>query len=457
MLSGARTGSYRDHWATSESALRFLEKLPAPEIVATETVSGTPYRISVPNNDSDKAGREWSAGRPFDPASIRTMKLVVPREMANPNNGCGRHVYYLWKLPAEQESVLIAIRRLASFLHTFGWGTDMAFADFLVFDGGQRQELLSNQHFSVHLPGQGGALQSVPITGYLEDLLSAYVRSCSRMSKGGVDPAIRATRYGQQRYQRRGLAGAPVARFLLRQLNDSEKWFSTPWALGLKVAAWMRHRTANALREEGYPEGFINGYVLGHGEGHDRHISFVPIPTIRQTNADGAIRRVMVVEPPDADGSISHFLQWKLTPSDLWMLQNGGTRRPVCSLTEAPENDLVLPRYLDVRAVWRSVTPVVLHGYNSEHRKFSLKKTEQLLLQAFEKSGYSRESIAELSFQAAPFWAGTEGAMAIRVPEHLRQWPRYHATVRFHNPVAGPVLAGIGRHYGIGLFAAPLQ
>jgi CRISPR-associated protein Csb2 len=26
--------------------------------------------------------------------------------------------------------------------------------------------------------------------------------------------------------------------------------------------------------------------------------------------------------------------------------------------------------------------------------------------------------------------------------------------VRFRNPVMGPVLAGIGRHYGIGLFAA---
>jgi CRISPR-associated protein Csb2 len=63
-------------------------------------------------------------------------------------------------------------------------------------------------------------------------------------------------------------------------------------------------------------------------------------------------------------------------------------------------------------------------------------------------------SIAGLCFQSAPFWAGAEDALAMRVLEHLGKWPRYHVAVRFSEPVTGPVLAGIGRHYGIGLFAA---
>jgi CRISPR-associated protein Csb2 len=79
------------------------------------------------------------------------------------------------------------------------------------------------------------------------------------------------------------------------------------------------------------------------------------------------------------------------------------------------------------------------------------------LYQAFEKSGYSRQSITELFFQPAPLWAGTECALALRVPEHLAKWPRYHISVRFREPVVGPVLAGIGKHYGIGLFAAPRE
>ena len=33
--------------------------------------------------------------------------------------------------------------------------------------------------------------------------------------------------------------------------------------------------------------------------------------------------------------------------------------------------------------------------------------------------------------------------------------PRYHIAVHFRDLVTGPVLAGIGRHYGVGLFASP--
>lgn len=45
--------------------------------------------------------------------------------------------------------------------------------------------------------------------------------------------------------------------------------------------------------------------------------------------------------------------------------------------------------------------------------------------------------------------------MQLRVPEHLKKWPRYHVAIGFRDPIVGPVLIGIGRHYGIGLFAAP--
>ena len=228
----------------------------------------------------------------------------------------------------------------------------------------------------------------------------------------------------------------------------------------MKVAAWMRHAVAEALRQEQYAEEFINSYVLGHGDGHAAHMSFIPVPNIGTIYPDGAIRRVMVLEPSEGTGDVAALLQLKLSPSVLHRLveNGGGPRRtePVCQLVEA-QDDKIWPYYFRSSSFWHSVTPVVLHGYNSEHGKFSLKKTEQLLYQAFEKSGYSRQSITELFFQPAPLWAGTECALALRVPEHLAKWPRYHISVRFREPVVGPVLAGIGKHYGIGLFAAPRE
>jgi CRISPR-associated protein Csb2 len=454
LLAGARTGSYRRHWIAAESALRFLEALPAPEIVACDVTTPGSYRIAVPNNDTDGAGREWSAGRQFDLASIRTMKTVMPYETPSSTNG-GPHVYYLWQFPADKEAIA-AFQKTASFLHTFGWGIDMAYADSFVLEEEGRRALVSNPGFSLHTPSNfGNKLLDVPIPGYLDDLVVSYVRSCNRLSKSGVDPAIRSTHFGQQRYRRNGSAVGPSARFLLRQVDDSDRWYTVPWVSAMKVAAWMRHAAAEALRQEGYEEQFINSYILGHGTGHGKHISFVPVPTVRAGSSDGAVRRVMVVEPADADGSVTTLLQQKLVSSELMMLAPDGSSTPACSLADVLRDDRVFPLYHNANTRWQSVTPVVLHGYNSERRKFSLKKTEQLLYQAFEKAGHSKQSIAELYFQPAPFWSGTEGATAIRVPQHLRQWPRYHVAVRFSTPVHGPVLVGIGRHYGIGLFAAP--
>jgi len=459
LVAGAKTGVYRQQWPVIEPVLRALEQLPPPEIVARDANRLSGYRISVPNNDTDRAAKEWAAGREFHASGLRTMKEVQPREV---NCSCAAkpHVYYFWKLPAHAE--VAASRQLTSFLHTLGWGIDMAYADSFLADDLYIQTVVAQGGYSQYVPALRGTLRSIPVTGYLDDLCSAYERYCHRQSSSGVDAFTRATNYGQQPYRRVGAAIPPVATFLLRQLDNTGAWFSVPWAFSMRVAAWMRHAVAEALREEGYNETEINEYVLGHGgDGHRRHMSFVPLPSIGGPHADGAVRRVMLVEPADADGSISELLQWKLAPSVLHRLleSNGGPRRtaPVCSLAEASRNDPVVPNYLPSapRRLWHSVTPVILHGHNSLRGKFSLRKTEELLYQAFEESGHSRPSIGEMQFQPAPFWPGTEGALAMRVPEHLRKWPRYHVALRFRQPVARPVLIGIGRHYGIGLFAAP--
>ncbi len=459
LLAGAKTGAYRQQWSMVEPVLRSLEQLSPPEIVARDADVRSGYRISVPNNDADRAAKEWADGKEYDAARLRTLKEVRPREIAAPEGK--PHLYYFWKLPNGAADIE-AGRRLASFLHTLGWGVDMAYADAFLADDQYLQDVTAQEGYSKYVPSPEGVLHPIPVPGYLDDLSATYQRYCKRHSGRGVDAFTRAMNYGEQRY-RRVLGGTPpVAIFLLRRLDNEADWFSVPWAFSMRVAAWMRHAVAEALLEEGYSESQVNEYVLGHGDdGHRRHMSFVPVPSIGGPHADGAVRRVMVVEPADADGSIRDLLQWKLAPSILQRLleSNGGPRRtaPVCSLAEGSRNDPVFLRYLPKhpQCVWHSVTPVVLHGHNSLRRKFSLRKTEELLYQALDNSGYGRHLIEEMQFQPAPLWPRTEGALAMRVPEHLRKWPRYHVAVTFRESVPGPVLVGIGRHYGIGLFAAP--
>jgi len=62
--------------------------------------------------------------------------------------------------------------------------------------------------------------------------------------------------------------------------------------------------------------------------------------------------------------------------------------------------------------------------------------------------------IHEMAFQRAPYWSGCQAATDIRVPRHLAQWPRVHVRLKLSEPIKGPLLGGIGRHYGIGVFAA---
>jgi CRISPR-associated protein Csb2 len=415
-----------------------------------------PYCIAVPNNDLDKAAREWSTGRDSDPAALRTLKTIAACGFFAKPEG-KPHLYYFWKVDSTAVPTK-EVQRLASFLHTFGWGVDMAYADSFILDDREKQQLTAQRGYSHYVVADKGELCDVPAPGYLQDLTDAYERYCNRISEKGIDPATRATNYAQRYYQQAGKSRPPLARFLLRQLNNGDSSYAVPWSLGMRVAAWIRHAAAEALEQEGYDKDFVNSYVLGHGEdGHARHMSFIPVPTIRTIHGDGPVRRVMLVEPLDADGRITELLQWKLVPSVLYQLVGNvsGPRRtaPVCSLAES-QDDGVWSNYLpdDNNCFWQSVTPVILHGYNYLRGKLSVRKTERLLGQAFQNAGYARNSIAEVFFQSAPLWHGTEGAMAMRVPQHLSKFPRYHVAVRFHEPVAGPVLAGLGRHYGIGLF-----
>src|ERR1035437_4150846 len=60
--------------AEAEVALRWLERRPAPVILARPDVKLQGYRLAVPNNDMAAVAREWAAGRPDDPSKEKGKK-----------------------------------------------------------------------------------------------------------------------------------------------------------------------------------------------------------------------------------------------------------------------------------------------------------------------------------------------------------------------------------------------
>src|ERR1022692_162130 len=184
----------------------------------------------------------------------------------------------------------------------------------------------------------------------------------------------------------------------------------------MEVSAWLRHASAQAL-EGDVDAAEIAAFVLGHGpEGGDAafRLSYVPLPSIGHAHGDGRVRRAMLVEPATADGLTVDRLAAKLAGAVL--TDSGGN--PTCTLGPLPD-ERVVDFYTRQAKVWRSVTPVILHGFNATRGEISLTKTENLLKRGFEMAGYAPEAIESIVFQPAPLWPGTGAAREMRVPGHL--------------------------------------
>src|ERR1022692_2497436 len=305
-----------------------------------------------------------------------------------------------------------------------------------------------------HCPGaRGGTALRIPAPGFLEHLEECHRAFTSRITKEGVNPYTRPTRFGQARYQR--AQSWHPRRSIAFELETPEGGaFAARWVQAQTVAAWVRHAAGEALKQEDLSQAWIDSFVLGHTAPDDlgNRLSFVPLPSIGHQHSDGGIRRVLIVEPPEAEAGAEALDLLRLKLPGWALTDEHRVRRAL--LAPLRDESKVLPFYKGEAIVWQTVTPVVLHGHNAARGRISLAKTDRLLCQAFESAGFPQAIIDSITFQPAPYWPGAQASTAIRVPRHLAEWPRVHVRVAFKEPVQGPVLAGIGRHYGIGVFAA---
>jgi CRISPR-associated protein Csb2 len=440
LVAAGKSGGVRKSWESVQEALRWLERQPSPVMRAASSTVLKSYQLAVPNNDSDSVARDWLAGKWNDGSSIRTMKSIQPRLISDEFP----HVEYEWPVDEEEQAHLFAekIRPAVNSLYCLGWGVDMACADVQVLE--RRAERAGWKSW---IPDSHGETYNVPAPGFLDDLESTFERYTKRSSGLGVDTNTRPTAYREQRYRKASATRAPFATFGLRTL-DGEDIFSRPWPWLIKIGAWMRH-SAGSLLQGTVDDHVLRTQIYGHGENAaeaNERMSYVPLPSLHRDHGDARIRRVMICQPRGSDGKLVRELSLRWRGVSL-----RSEEKEEC--IPCAQNDGVTKLYVGETANWQSVTPVILHGHNANRGVISIPKTEKLLLQAFTMAGLPPETISSLAFQPASFWPGCGAASRIRVPKHLEGFPRYHVEVQFNEPVEGPVLAGIGRHYGLGVFA----
>ena len=471
-------------------ALRWLEALPPPTIIAPKSAEGAAYRLYVPDNVGDLVGKSWSKGNAGSIADYRTEKTVRPTHV----HGDGG-VHFLWLLDSQEQTPhLQTILTAARSITHLGWGVDLVVADAEVIPGSALASLEGDTWRPA--PGSGGTSLRITQSGTFDDLEHrhhAFLQRVSGLAGGTFSPVPPLSVYRSVDYRSDSEpARAPVAVFALRQPDDSGFRSFDPVRRGLHVAAMLRHVTgrADVSRSLGWTNAQTARLVHGHAEEDVSNepatrLLFIPIPSIEargqgKANVVGGIRRVLVTAQGPITPEQFQRLAQRLAGIELIDEKDGKT---TAVLARLPGSDrLTADNYLAPSATWSTVTPVVLPGYDdprklrhrlrenggltAEEKSALLATLDQridlLLRKALRQSGYS-ETItrhATIEWRGSGYLPGTDLASRYMTGDQHRRYRKLHVRIQFRDdqgqplPVPGPICLGGGKFSGTGLFAA---
>ena len=387
---------------TARAAIRFLECQKPPEIHSVEPVIGTKFEHYVHNNVVPA----------FDTEEMNTRKFLNPTLLC----GSDAQVVYSWVI--SDDAPLSTLQTTFDGLYALGHGDDMAFARVI------ESVPPRPRHY---IPARGGtdAILRIPLTGFLVDLEVAH-RNHDQSEVTSV--------YLQQYALEENLSQLRrLANFELRQI-DSEKFYAVGIESTVKVGAWIRHATIEALRKEVSPEHLV--IIAGHGGKKMPRLSYLPLPNVFGDHADNMIRRVSVLAPPELSDVIQlarNILSGRvLTDSE---------GNEVCRLAEA-RSSAVFGDYASSGTEFETVTPVILPHHLNKNHKISQRRVNETT-KWFNEAGLPRP----IAMSVGPV------REKLTTSTYMRHLPQYRMRVRFPYPVTGPISIGLGKWSGLGIFA----
>jgi CRISPR-associated protein Csb2 len=488
--------AFLDHAAP---ALRWLEAQGPPLIVTPKHHTGVPVRIAVPNNDMDVPAGFWARRvEPPEnkaPQRLKTMKTVHPTWMV----GEQPMVHYLWGLPEpvpeHVRGVIETLSAVARDVVALGWGVDLVAGHGRVLTTEEAAVLPGVRWRPTAEPTPDGL--RVPTPGALDALTRRHDAFLHRLDRDGFTPPPAFTTFRVFGYRRdTDVAGRLYAAFELRT-PDLERFRPfDPVRRTPEVAGMVRHAVAELarhMRPFAWTDADINTFIHGHtpdgndrarGDDADRRFTYLPLPSLEQRHGPGRVagmvRRLLVVGPPEHADAV----RWVRVLSGQELVRYDDPS-PVAALrlidrsALALRNDPNLGPYVGESAVWSTVTPVVLPGYDDpDHLRRRLKdvttpeakrrlherldaRIDGLLRKAIIQAGLSATlaRYADLSWRLVGFRPGLDLATRYASPKHIQGKPRYHVRVYWRDAagarvkVRGPLVLGAGRYCGLGLFA----
>ena len=477
--------SARQGTAEADRVLEWIERQPAPAIVATPPAAIQPrsdFKSFVPDNVGDLVAKSWSGGKENDISNYRIAKEI--RSTRLPEDAVVR---YLWPFTDAATVDLPGCKRMACAISAFGWGIDLVVVDAALIPQ-EESDALTGERW---LPSEtrGSVSLRVPTQGTLADLHARYEAFFNRISLENdavFRPVPPLAAYVVRDYRKSSeMARPPCAVFDLRKPDDTAFASFATARKGLHLGGMMRYCAAQIAPQMGWDEKRVAEFVLGHGESRGEshrpvdgpRLVFMPLPSIEyqggtKGRAIGSIRRVLVTVSGSIPASEFNAIVRALEGQELI---DENTQAVVAFLRRVSTRSDAIADYFAQGRAWATVTPVVLPGHD-DPRKLRRRlneamlsprekaavveklecRIESLLRKAMQQAGVSAEvaSAAEIQWRGTGFLTGTSMASDYAVPEQHRRFRRLHCRIVFRNPVAGPVCLGGGRHFGLGLFAA---
>lgn len=494
LLAAGATRGHGEFPLRFRSALLWLEKQPAPTLIAPTSLTSSGYSLSVPNNALDVVAKAWTRGNysnlgDANPATHRTMKRVRPTLLRTDGP-----VHYLWPLdepvtePVREQ--VAALSEMARSLSAVGWGIDVAVGDAGILADRQATDLYGEKWLPDRAEGEG---LRVPKEGTFDHLTRRHSQFLARLGPEGLNAPLPVSAYRVVEYRpafsrpRRASAAFSLLKTDASGFRTFDVVRRTP-----RVAEMMRGAAERAARRAGWPELKISTAIMGHGElrGASKNsavesarFAWLPLPSLetrgeRNVRVVGSIRRIIVTSFADRFDDEIAWARRALSGEELAAGANGAAEALVSLL---PESDRMVHEYVRPASEWATVTPVVLPGYDDPaHYRKRLndsvvdaedqqkllgriaQRIDSLLRKAIVHAGLSQELAqhAKVEWRDTGFWPGADLAGRYVVPDHLRRFPRLHVRISWRDrenqpsAIPGPICIGGGRFYGLGLLAA---
>lgn len=449
-IFSALVASWGARGARSEerAALEWLESLSPPQMQAVQASPRDAATAFVPPNDAAANDiRILPERRRRQPRRFPASSL--------PDAGGGPHLRLTWQVDAPSDRVAV-LNALAGDTSYIGHPSSLVRCAFV--DGG---------------PGipdlRQGVVSTAPYTGRLRELESLYARYTAT-----ADPAARPRPAGLLRPIQLIGEQAPKTAF-------GERWIVLEYVAGcrpdIRATAVIGRTMRDALMSvwpEPVPE-WLSGHTADGMPTRNPHLAVVPLANVGFSWSDGSWQGVALVLPrtlegewrgaetPEAFARQQQFenavfrLAERAAEPETITLHLGRLGDVRLSLVTAPEKQSLQPRrYLRESRVWSTATPIAL----DRHTKTCDRRAEagDMITESCARIGLPKP--IGVHVHKHPAITGTPSAWPPHGSPSWANWARprslaarqlTHATLHFGSPVAGPVILGAGRFFGLGL------